>query len=123
MITREQLRPNCPTCPPGITFFENGIPILELDLHGTHQRGDEDNCYIVRWRVKKETPFINMQRYEEEVLTGYYTDELQEPSLTQKPHRVEATYNYKIEGEMGHRSKQLNFFLLFGRSMGSALDM
>lgn len=123
MITREQLRDNCPTCPPGITFLENGIPILELDLHGAHQRGDEESCYIVRWRVKKETPFIHMQRYEEEVLTSYYTDALQEPSLTQKPHRVEADYNYNVEGERGYHSKQLNFFLLFGRTMVSALDL
>lgn len=122
MITKE-LRDNCPTCPPGITFLENGIPILELDLHGAHQRGDEENCYIVRWRVKKETPFIHMQRYEEEVLTSYYTDALQAPSLLEKPYRVEADYTYKVEGETGHRSKQLNFFLLLGRTVALALDL
>lgn len=117
----KSLRKNCPECPPCITFFEDETPIFQLDLHVGH--GEGENCYIVHWRVKKETPFINMQRYEEEVLTSYYTNALQDTSLLGTSHRVEAYYTYKIEGETEYHSKPLNFFLLFGREIASALDI
>ena len=117
----KSLRKNCTECPPNITFFDNENPILELDLHEGHGH-ETKRSYMVSWRIKKDTPFMNMQRYEEDILAAYY-DFLRKPTLTRGPHRIKAEYNYYRKGEEGCRIKQLDFFLLFGLDMRQALDV
>ncbi|MDP3769715.1 MAG: hypothetical protein U1A25_01435 [Candidatus Sungbacteria bacterium] len=117
----KSLRENCPTCPLNITFFENETPIFDLDLHRGEECGD---CYIVRWRIKEEIPLSEMYHYEENIIASYYADVFPEYVPTRKPRRVQAEYDYgvEIEGRKCCQSKQITFFLLFGRSIEDALD-
>ena len=94
-------------------FFENEEQVLYLNFY--------EEQVILRWRIKGIS-IENMQKWEEEIVQSFISGESKRQQTPIAPVRVQAEYEYTQDNGENYRSKNLIFFLLFGRDAEDALD-